>query len=130
MASLYSEIILDHFRNPRNYGSLASPDISCEGVNPLCGDRIMIELHVRNGNVDAARFKGDGCAISLAATSILTELILGADITGAAPVSTEDLLSSLKSDIRPARLKCALLPLDTLRSGIRLYNQDNSSRIT
>ena len=127
MAALYSEIILDHFRNPRNYGSLTSPDISYEDVNPLCGDRIRIELHVKDGTVEAARFKGDGCAISLAAASILTELLLGADVTGGDPISTHQLLSSLESDIKPARIKCALLPLEAVRSGIRRYNQCNSS---
>ena len=126
MAALYSEIILDHFRNPRNYGSLPSPDISHEDVNPLCGDRIRIELKISCGVVEAARFKGDGCAISLAAASILTELILGADVTQGDPVSPDQLLSSLASDIKPARIKCALLPLQALRSGIRLYNQGNS----
>jgi nitrogen fixation NifU-like protein len=127
MAELYSKILLDHFRNPRNYGSLPSPDISYEDVNPLCGDRIRIELCVRDGIVEAARFKGDGCAISLAAASILTGLIQGADITRGAPVSADQLLSSLRSDIKPARIKCALLPLEALRSGMRLYNQSNSS---
>jgi nitrogen fixation NifU-like protein len=127
MATLYSDILLDHFRNPRNYGSVPSPDVSFEDVNPLCGDRIRIELCVRGGIVEAARFKGDGCAISLAAASILTELIQGADVTRGVPVSTDQLLSSLRSDIKPARIKCALLPLEALRSGIRIYNQGNSS---
>ena len=127
MVPLYSEVMLDHFRNPRNYGSLPSPDISCEDVNPLCGDRIRIELRVRAGIVEEARFKGDGCAISLSAASILTELIIGANVTEPDPVSTERLLSSLESDIRPARIKCALLPLEALRSGVRLYNKRNST---
>ena len=127
MAAPYSQIILDHFRNPRNYGSLPSPDISYEDVNPLCGDRIRIELQVKEGIVEAARFKGDGCAISLAAASILTELILGAKVSQGDPVSADQLLSSLESDIRPARIKCALLPLEALRSGIRLYNEGNAS---
>ena len=122
MATLYSEIILEHFRHPRNYGSLPAPDIRCEDVNPLCGDRIRIELQVRGGIVEAARFKGDGCAISLAAASILTELILGADVTKGDVISTDTLLASLQTDIRPARIKCALLPLEALRSGIKLYN--------
>ena len=121
MAALYSEVILDHFRNPRNYGSLLSPDIAYEDVNPLCGDRIRIELTVRGGVVEAARFKGDGCAISLAAASILTELIVGADIDQGEVISNDKLLSSLKSDIKPSRVKCALLPLEVLRSGLRNY---------
>ena len=127
MAPLYSEIILEHFRNPRNYGSLPAPDISYEDVNPLCGDRIRIELKVRGSIIEAARFKGDGCAISLAAASILTELILGADVTDADLISTDTLLTSLQSDVRPARIKCALLALQALRSGITLYKHDNPS---
>ena len=127
MAALYSEIILDHFRNPRNYGSLPSPDITYEDVNPLCGDRIRIELQVRAGVVEAARFKGDGCAVSLAAASILTELVLGADVAEGDVIATEKLLSSLRSEIRPARIKCALLALEALRSGVKLYREGNSS---
>jgi len=123
VAAIYSEIILDHFRNPRNYGSLPSPNVAFEDVNPLCGDRIRIELQVRDGVIEAARFKGDGCAISLAAASILTELVLGAEVTDTDVVSADKLLSALKSNIRPARIKCALLALETLRSGIKLFNQ-------
>jgi len=82
---------------------------------------------VKDGIVEAARFKGDGCAISLAAASILTELILGAKISQGDPISADQLLSSLQSDIRPARIKCAMLPLEALRSGIRLYNQATPS---
>ena len=123
MAGLYSEVILDHFRNPRNYGSLPSADIVHEDVNPLCGDRIRIELAISRGIVEAARFKGNGCAISLAAASLLTELIVGAEIDREELISNEELLSSLESDIKPARMKCALLPLDVLRSGVEIYKQ-------
>ena len=126
MAALYSEVILDHFRNPRNYGSLPAPDIAYEDVNPLCGDRIRIELTVRGRVVQAARFKGDGCAISLAAASILTELIVGADIDQEEVISNDKLLSSLKSDIKPARMKCALLPLEVLRSGVKIYQHEQN----
>src|SRR5919109_5135735 len=98
MAALYSEVLLDHFRNPRNYGSLPSPDVTHEIFNPLCGDRIRIELEIRNGRIEAARFVGDGCAISMAAASMLTDLIIGAEIDQL--VSNDQLLSSLKSDIK------------------------------
>lgn len=123
MVALYSDVILDHFRNPRNYGSLSSPDIAYEDVNPLCGDRIRIELELRGGLVAAARFKGDGCAISLAAASILTELVVGARIDDGDVISSDALLSSLKSNIKPSRMKCALLPLEVLRSGITIYRR-------
>jgi nitrogen fixation NifU-like protein len=118
MATLYSEVLLDHFRHPRNYGSLPSPDIAYEDVNPLCGDRIRIEVKLNNSVVEMARFRGDGCAISIAAASILTEMIEGADINQVATISEEMLLSRLESDIKPARVQCALLPLEVLRSGM------------
>jgi nitrogen fixation protein NifU and related proteins len=120
---LYSDTLLDHFRNPRNYGSLPSPDSVYEEFNPLCGDRIRIELSISDNRIAAARFVGDGCAICIAAASVLTELILNADIEEADVISSEMLLSSLKSDIKPSRMKCALLPLEALRSCVKLYKQ-------
>jgi nitrogen fixation NifU-like protein len=123
MAALYSDVLLDHFRNPRNYGSLPSPDAAYEEFNPLCGDRIRIELEISDNRITAARFVGDGCAICIAAASMLTELALGADIDQGEVIPGEKLLLSLKSDIKPSRMKCALLPLDALRSCVKIYKQ-------
>jgi len=120
---LYSDTLLDHFRNPRNYGSLPSPDVAYEEFNPLCGDRIRIELMISDNRIAAARFVGDGCAISIAAASMLTVLVLDADIDQSPVISSEKLISSLKSDIKPSRMKCALLPLDALRSCVKIYKQ-------
>jgi len=119
MPALYSDILLDHFRHPRNYGSLDAPDISNEQLNPLCGDRIRLELKFEESRVSAARFKGDGCAISTAAASMLTELVLGEDIEELANISDARLISALESNIQPARLQCALLPLHALREGLK-----------
>ena len=119
MAALYSEVILDHFRHPRNYGSLPAPDISYEDFNPLCGDRIRIELNLKHTLVQDARFRGDGCAISMAAASLLTELIVGDDIEDVEAISDDKLISALESDIKPSRVQCALLPLEALRAGLR-----------
>lgn len=117
MPVLYSEVLLDHFRHPRNYGSLEAPDVSYEAFNPLCGDRIRIEVKLDNAIVSAARFKGDGCAISMAAASLLTELVIGKAI--GALVSDDQLISALQSDIQPARIQCAILPLAALRDGLK-----------
>ena len=125
MPALYSDILLDHFRHPRNYGSLAAPDISNEQFNPLCGDRIRFELKLDDSTVNEARFKGDACAICTAASSLLTELILGADIAELTGISDARLVSALESDIQPARLQCALLPLQALREGLK--NHKNKS---
>ena len=121
MSALYSEVILDHFRHPRNYGSLASPDTAFEDVNPICGDRIRIELEVRSGVIQAARFTGDGCAISIAAASILTEMIVGSEAQAGDLIVEDQLLSSLKGTIKRTRLNCALLPLRVFRSAISKY---------
>jgi nitrogen fixation NifU-like protein len=128
MAALYSEVLLDHFRNPRNYGSLPSPDIAYEDVNPLCGDRIRIELEIRDNRIEAVRFAGDGCAICIAAASMLTELVLNADLGQSELVSGENLLSSLESDIKHSRMKCVLLPLEVLHSCVKIYMQQQPGR--
>jgi len=121
MPVLYSDILLDHFRHPRNYGSVDAPDVSNEQFNPLCGDRIRLELKFEQSRVNEARFKGDGCAISTAAASLLTELILGKDIEELTNFPDAQLISALESNIQPARLQCALLPLLALREGLRDY---------
>ena len=123
MPELYSDILLDHFRHPRNYGSLDAPDISNEQFNPLCGDRIRLELKLDQSKVNEARFKGDACAISTASASLLTELVLGRNLAQLAEIPDERLISALASDIKPARLQCALLPLLALREGLKNYNR-------
>jgi len=125
MPALYSDILLDHFRHPRNYGSLPAPDISNEQFNPLCGDRIRLELKLVRSRVEEARFKGDACAISTAAASLLTELIVGKDLEALSGIPDDRLLSALESDIQPARIQCALLPLQALREGLKNYKPND-----
>ena len=119
MPALYSDILLDHFRRPRNYGSLVAPDVSNEQFNPLCGDRIRLELKLEKSSVTGARFKGDACAICTAAASLLTELVLEQNVADLANLPDARLISALESDIQPARLQCALLPLHALREGLK-----------
>ena len=121
MPALYSDILLDHFRRPRNYGGLDAPDVSNEQFNPLCGDRIRLELKLEHAKVTEARFKGDACAISTAAASLLTEMIVGKAISELAGIPDARLIAALESDIQPARLQCALLPLQALREGLQNY---------
>jgi nitrogen fixation NifU-like protein len=109
---------LDHFRHPRNYGSLVAPDVSSEKFNPLCGDRIRIELKLNQTIITEARFKGDACAISTAAASLLTELITGTQIEAVAALTGDQLIAALESNIQPARIQCALLPLEALRAAL------------
>jgi nitrogen fixation NifU-like protein len=127
MVALYSEVLLDHFRHPRNYGSLPEPDVTFEEFNPICGDRIRIELKIEDGLVEAARFKGDGCAISMAAASLLTELMIASEIKQLETITEERVIELLQSDIKPSRRQCAVLPLIAVKSGLREYAQKRSA---
>jgi nitrogen fixation NifU-like protein len=118
----YSATLVEHFRHPRNYGTLPAPEVAYEDVNPLCGDRIRMELHVSvDQTIAAVRFRGDSCIISRAAASILTELIQGRTLQEVATLQPDVLLAALHTPIRPARMKCALLPLHVLQAGIAIY---------
>jgi nitrogen fixation NifU-like protein len=122
MALQYSETIFEHFRHPRNYGALPAPEVAYEAVNALCGDRLRMELNVSTEQtITAVRFRGDSCIISRAAASILTELIDGQTLHEVSTLPQEVLLTALHTTIRPARMKCALLPLHILRAGLAIY---------
>ena len=119
MDDFYRENILDHYRNPRNKGRLDNPTHMHEEHNPLCGDVIHIDLHVNDEDViEEVRFEGDGCAISQASASMLTEMIQGKTLEEAKQVSKDDILEALGIDIGPVRLKCALLSLKVLKAGV------------
>jgi nitrogen fixation protein NifU and related proteins len=122
MTPQYNETIFEHFRHPRNYGTLPKPDVAYEDMNPLCGDRIRIELNITTDQtITAVRFRGDSCIISRAAASILTELIQGYTLQEAAALPQRVLTAALHTPIRPARMKCALLSLHVLQTGIATY---------
>jgi nitrogen fixation protein NifU and related proteins len=114
----FRQNILDHYQNPRNYGTLERPDISAEDSNPLCGDEIRIDLRVRDGVIEDARFSGKGCSISRAAASMLTEEIRGKTLEEVKRIGKEDVLEMLGIELGPVRLKCALLALKTLKVGV------------
>jgi nitrogen fixation NifU-like protein len=121
---LYGELIRNHYRQPRNYGSLERPDIAHEDVNPLCGDRIRIEATVDNHErIAQIRFRGDACIISQAASSILTEMVKGLPIEAIEALGPPEILKALEAPIRPARIKCAVLPLEILQSGVASYRR-------
>jgi nitrogen fixation NifU-like protein len=113
---LYRELILDHYKNPRNHGLLEAADASAEGTNPLCGDEISVSVRLgENDVIEDVGFEGRGCAISQAATSMLTDLVKGktAEEVGAMP--KEELLEELGIPLTPVRLKCAILGLGVLK---------------
>ncbi len=113
----YREYILDHYKNPRNYGRLDHPDITHEEDNPLCGDVVGMDFQIRDGVIADIRFHGRGCAISQASASLLTERLKGIALDDAKKIDKNDVLGELGIQISPARIKCALLPLKVLKVG-------------
>ncbi len=113
MDDLYRDYILEHYRRPHNFGLLEAPTSSFEGSNPLCGDRITMQLGIRDGKIAEVAFTGRGCAISQASASLLTDEVKGMTVEQAAAYRAENLLELLGIEISPARLKCAMLSLET-----------------
>ena len=119
MDSIYRENILEHSKHPLNKGHLDPFDYAYEDTNPLCGDEIRIELRVDdNGKVANIRFDGQGCAISQASASMLTEIVMGMDVEEVKNLPKEELLEEIGIDLSPARLKCALLSLHVLKGSL------------
>jgi nitrogen fixation NifU-like protein len=116
----YREYILDHYRNPRNYGTLEHPSAHAEDSNPLCGDQLAIDLRVEDNRVTEVRFKGRGCAISQASASMLSELIEGHTVDEVVQLGKDDVLDALGISISPARTKCAFLSLRVLHRSLAL----------
>jgi nitrogen fixation NifU-like protein len=145
VSSPYGAVVLEHFRRPRHRGALVAPDASAEAFNPLCGDRVRVELRIEpapgearvagaridgaridgaridGARIAEARFVGDACAIGVAAASLLMERVAGAPLDDAERVSLDELVALLGAGVPAARLACARLPLDALRAGASAY---------
>lgn len=138
MFDLYSEILLDHYRLPRNKGRLEHPTVTVEGTNPLCGDELTLDLEFEGDRLSRVTFDGKGCAISMASASMLTEILQGKTIAevekwiadfrsfirdGHAPggVDLGDLTALAGVSKLPVRVKCATLPWMTMEEGLRKY---------
>jgi nitrogen fixation NifU-like protein len=113
---LYREVILDHYKNPRNHGLLDPADAHAEGQNPLCGDELAVTVRFGDGDViEEVGFDGRGCAISQAATSMLSDLVKGRSAEQVAAMPSQELLDELGIPLTPVRLKCAILGLGVLK---------------
>ncbi|HEY1563630.1 MAG TPA: SUF system NifU family Fe-S cluster assembly protein [Gaiellaceae bacterium] len=117
LESLYREVILDHYKNPRGHGVIEGADAEAEGQNPLCGDEVSIYVAFGEDGetIDDVRFSGRGCAISQAATSMLMEMTKGRTARQVAELDKEELLAEIGVPLTPVRLKCAMLGLTTLK---------------
>jgi nitrogen fixation NifU-like protein len=123
----YGATIMEHFRRPRNQGALPGADAIREGANPLCGDRIRIELALRDGRVVDARFTANACAISVASASLLTERVRGLATRQVQGIREDDVVAALGGEIPPARRACALLPLTTMLAALAYASRQPES---
>lgn len=113
------EYILDHYKNPRNFGTIEDADLSYEEGIPSCGDVIRLDLKIRDNRLDDIKFSGTGCAISQASVSILTENVTGKEIGEVISLTDHDMLEALGGQVSPIRFKCALLGLTVLKKALK-----------
>jgi nitrogen fixation NifU-like protein len=124
--SLYREEILDHYKHPRNFGVLSDATVKQEGDNVPCGDRIHLMLKLNNGFVQDIKFQGEGCALSIAATSMLTEMVNRTSLATIQNVSEADMVGMvIHGNISPDRLHCVLLGWKTLKKAIAQVGAEN-----
>lgn len=119
---MYREDILEHYKNPENFGTLEPHTFKHQGENPLCGDLLDIAVQLDDADgIEEARFEGQGCAISQAATDILLSHLQGATVDEMLAMGEDEMLELLGIDVSPLRVKCAVLPLVTLQDGARIH---------
>ena len=136
MDDLYRQNILDHFKNPRNYGKLDNPDFEADEENISCGDRIGMNiklkmknatLRLRSGQelkiIEDIKFFGEGCAITMASASLLTEKVKGKNLEDAKKIGKDEIMKMLGVTLTPTRMKCALLPLEVLGKTLSLVKK-------
>lgn len=116
MDDLYKQVILDHYKHPHNHGTLADATNTYEDSNPLCGDRIRMEMKIADGVIADVKFTGRGCAISQASASMLTDEIKGKSLDDLQAIDKQTVLDMLGIPLGPSRIKCALLPLKVMKA--------------
>ncbi len=122
-SDMYREQILDHYKNPRNYGEFEDPTFSHVGENPMCGDEIRIDvvLDDEDETIEGVAFSGDGCAISQASASMLSQELHGMSLDDLEELDREDVTDMLGVDISPMRVKCAVLAEKVAQDGAEIY---------
>ena len=122
-SDMYRQQILDHYKNPRNKGEMADPDFSHTGENPSCGDTITmnVKLDADGETIEFVSFTGDGCAISQASASMLSEQLRGMTLSELDAMDTDDVTEMLGVDISPMRIKCAVLARQVAQDGAKIH---------
>ncbi|HRN78044.1 MAG TPA: iron-sulfur cluster assembly scaffold protein [Candidatus Dependentiae bacterium] len=127
--NLYQHTLMDHYRNPRNKGTLDNPDFSSGQINPSCGDEIIMQGCITNNQVTRLVFDGHGCVITQATASMLTEAALNKSIEELAALDKDFVLAMIGMELGPTRIRCALLPLEALHTGLANYTKGNTCSI-
>ncbi len=122
--NLYREQLMEYYKDPQHRGTLSNPDVSVYEKNPFCGDEITLQLNITDGVIEEAKFSGSACAVSIAASEIVTEEITGMPIEDAANITKEDILDMLGVELTTSRVKCATLVLEALKKAIDYYNEN------
>ena len=122
-AGMYTEVILDYYRHPRNKGKIENPDAKFKDWNPLCGDEVEVYLKLNGKTIKEAKFSGNGCAISQAATSMLLEYIENKPIAEFEKMTNEEVLGLLGITVTPVRTKCALLGFNAIKKAIHWWEK-------
>lgn len=126
--NIYGEIILDHFKNPRQAGLLSGADLLGEDFNPLCGDKVKVSARIGgDGVISGFGFEGDGCAISVASTSLLGEKLVGKKLEDILAMDGTEVLNLLEIPISPGRIKCALLGFSCLKKAATIYQSEHKN---
>jgi nitrogen fixation NifU-like protein len=124
------EELLEHARKPRNEGAIDGAHISCRDANQLCGDEVEIFANNNKGIISEIKFQGSGCFISRAASSLISEKLVGKSLEEVLVMTTSDLNELLGATLTPGRIKCAFLPLATLQKGIKEYLEKKKKDVT
>ncbi len=119
--NLYQDVLLDHYRNPRNRGILEPADFQSGEDNPSCGDSVSMYGRVQDGKLVAVSFQGKGCVISQAAASMLTQKVLGMDLHEIMKIDADFMRTLVGIELGPTRVRCALLALEALQKGVQEY---------
>ena len=122
---VYKENIIDHFKNPRNYGEIVEAEIKHSELNSICGDMIRLFVKLEDGKISDVKFKGNGCAISMASTSMMTDVLKGKTLEEVKKLSQEDIFEMLGIKLGIVRMKCGLLCLNALTNGIKIMENKN-----
>lgn len=122
---MYADELQDHFKFPRNKKKLSFSDIQAEELNPSCGDRVLYQLQIFDNKIVCIGFGGEGCVISQASASMLSELVLQKTIDQVLSMTKDDILSMLAISLGPTRLRCALLSLEVLQKAVLAWKNNH-----